>query len=84
MIALARHLRSLRPDRGPLALYGASYGAFLALLATAAVPDLWAATLAVAPLLSGERLHREAAPEVRAMIDRLGGTHRGHRRVRPA
>jgi dipeptidyl aminopeptidase/acylaminoacyl peptidase len=67
--------RYLRRERGggQLALYGPSYGAFLALVAACAEPELWSRVLAVAPMLSAERLHAEAPPEVRAMIDRLGG-----------
>lgn len=72
VLALARHVRGSRGGK-PLALYGASYGAFLALLAAGISPDLWSRVLAVAPFLSGDRLHPVASPQVRAMIDRLGG-----------
>ncbi|HEX6355302.1 alpha/beta hydrolase family protein [Actinophytocola sp.] len=72
VLATARYLRSERGG-GRLALYGASYGAFLALVAACAEPELWSRVLAVAPMLSPERLYTEATPEVRAMIDRLGG-----------
>ncbi|MEV4969869.1 S9 family peptidase [Streptomyces scopuliridis] len=72
VFALARHVHESRGGE-PLALYGASYGAFLALLAAGISPDLWSRVLAVAPLLSGDRLYPEASPQVRAMIDRLGG-----------
>lgn len=55
------------------ALYGESYGAYLALLVAAHQPDRWSRCAAVAPFLSGARLYDEASAEVRAMIDRLGG-----------
>ncbi|WP_424530267.1 alpha/beta hydrolase family protein [Sphaerisporangium viridialbum] len=61
------------PGARPPALYGASYGAYLALLATAARPDLWARAAAVAPFLSGRELYEDGPPSVRAMLDRLGG-----------
>ncbi|MFD9905913.1 alpha/beta hydrolase family protein [Streptomyces sp. NPDC059063] len=73
VVALSRHVHAQRGAERPLLLYGASYGAFLALLATAAVPALWARTLAVSPMLSADRLYLEAKDSVRAMIDRLGG-----------
>ncbi|MCX4749414.1 prolyl oligopeptidase family serine peptidase [Kitasatospora sp. NBC_01287] len=59
---------------GPPALFGVSYGAFLALLATAHAPAGQVARCAVvAPFLSGARLLAEAAPAVRALTTRLGG-----------
>ncbi|KAF4405494.1 alpha/beta hydrolase family protein [Streptomyces lycii] len=77
VLHLAGHIRGRRPtDREPPALYGHSYGAFLALLAACAAPGLWSRVAAVAPFLSGESLYRDAAPPVRAMIDRLGGRRR--------
>ncbi|MGA5816315.1 alpha/beta hydrolase family protein [Kitasatospora sp. NPDC094028] len=58
----------------PPALFGVSYGAFLALLATAHAPTGQVARCAVvAPFLSGARLLAEAAPPVRALTTRLGG-----------
>ncbi|MBL1101058.1 alpha/beta hydrolase family protein [Streptomyces coffeae] len=72
VLAVARHIHGTRGGR-PLSLYGASYGAFLALLAAGISPQLWSRVAAIAPLLSGRRLYPEASPEVRAMIDRLGG-----------
>ncbi|UCM88137.1 alpha/beta hydrolase family protein [Streptomyces marincola] len=73
VLAIARHLRAERRTPEGLALYGASYGAFLALLAAATEPELWSRTLAVAPMLGGRRLHPEADASVRALIDRLDG-----------
>ncbi|MBS2965401.1 alpha/beta fold hydrolase [Actinocrinis puniceicyclus] len=52
-------------------LFGVSYGAFLAMVALAARPDLWRGCVAVAPFLSGPKLYRDATPPVRAMLDRL-------------
>ncbi|MFJ8474675.1 alpha/beta hydrolase family protein [Kitasatospora sp. NPDC094011] len=58
----------------PPALFGVSYGAFLALLAAAHAPTEQVARCAVvAPFLSGARLLAEAAPPVRALTTRLGG-----------
>lgn len=60
-------------DGRPPALFGTSYGAFLALLAAAADPGGWSRCAAVSPFLSAERLHADASGPVRAMIDRLRG-----------
>ncbi|MEV6209826.1 alpha/beta fold hydrolase [Kitasatospora sp. NPDC051914] len=58
----------------PPALFGVSYGAFLALLAAAHAPAGHLARCAVvAPFLSGARLLAESAEPVRAMCARLGG-----------
>lgn len=58
----------------PPALFGVSYGAFLALLAAAHAPSGQVARCAVvAPFLSGARLLAEAAAPVRALTTRLGG-----------
>ncbi|WP_228638536.1 prolyl oligopeptidase family serine peptidase [Microtetraspora sp. AC03309] len=69
--------RTLTAERGPgssrLMLYGVSYGAYLALLAAAAEPHLWARTAAVAPFLSGRELYADGPAPVRTMLDRLGG-----------
>jgi pimeloyl-ACP methyl ester carboxylesterase len=52
---------------------GASYGAFLALLAVCHKPKLWSACVALAPFLSGRSLHSCAGPAARNRIERLGG-----------
>ncbi|MFE9427953.1 alpha/beta hydrolase family protein [Kitasatospora sp. NPDC006697] len=58
----------------PPALFGVSYGAFLALLTAAHAPaDRVSRCAVVAPFLSGARLLAEAAPPVRALTSRLGG-----------
>ncbi|MFJ1702112.1 alpha/beta hydrolase family protein [Kitasatospora sp. NPDC088346] len=58
----------------PPALFGVSYGAFLALLATAHAAHGQVARCAVAaPFLSGARLLAEGAAPVRALAARLGG-----------
>jgi dipeptidyl aminopeptidase/acylaminoacyl peptidase len=59
--------------RPPPALYGASYGAFLALLAMAEAPRLWSGCVAIAPFQSTTRLYADAGPGVRALLDRLDG-----------
>ncbi len=59
----------------PPALFGVSYGAFLALLTAAhAPPEQVARCAVVAPFLSGARLLAEAAAPVRALTTRLGGS----------
>ena len=70
VLAVARRLSTHRHG-APLAVYGASYGAFLALLAGAAAPGLWSRCAAVAPFLSTRRLYESASPPVRDMLDRL-------------
>ncbi|MFJ3215025.1 alpha/beta hydrolase family protein [Kitasatospora sp. NPDC086801] len=58
----------------PPALFGVSYGAFLALLAAAHAPAEQVSRCAVvAPFLSGARLLAEAAAPVRALTTRLAG-----------
>ncbi|MGH3926063.1 MAG: alpha/beta hydrolase family protein, partial [Pseudonocardiaceae bacterium] len=68
--ALAAQRRAL--DAPGLMLLGASYGAFLALLAASCQPDLWSRCVVLAPFLSGPRLHQEA-PGARGLIEQLGG-----------
>jgi alpha-beta hydrolase superfamily lysophospholipase len=71
---LCANLRAGRPAGAPRpAVYGTSYGAFLALLAAAADPGSWSACVAVAPFRSAASLYAVAAQPVRNMIDRLGG-----------
>jgi dienelactone hydrolase len=57
----------------PLRVMGSSYGAYLALLAAGADPQLWSHCAALAPFVSAESLYAEAGPQVRALIDRLDG-----------
>ncbi|RJL34057.1 alpha/beta hydrolase family protein [Bailinhaonella thermotolerans] len=56
----------------PAVLYGHSYGAYLALLAAAARPDLCRAVVAVAPFTSPRDLRREGADAVRRLLRLLG------------
>lgn len=70
---LREALAAARPRAQAPALFGTSYGAFLALLAAAAEPDLWSRCAAVAPFLSARRLHADAGPAVRSLIERLDG-----------
>jgi alpha-beta hydrolase superfamily lysophospholipase len=58
------------PDAPLPALYGISYGAFLALLAVAADPQAWARCAVVAPFLSAAGLHAAAGAGTRALIER--------------
>ena len=55
------------------AVLGISYGGYLALLAAATRPDLWSCCVAVAPFLSGPRLHAEGFATMRGMVERLDG-----------
>ncbi|MGW6705203.1 alpha/beta fold hydrolase [Streptomyces sp. NPDC054956] len=55
------------------AVFGISYGGYLALLAAATQPDAWSACVAVAPFLSGPRLHADGFATVRGMVERLDG-----------
>lgn len=72
--AIAAHLRRHRArHRAAPALYGASYGGYLALLTAMTDPGPWSACVAYAPFLSGPRLHADAAEPVRDMVVRLGG-----------
>lgn len=74
VVAVGAHLvRERGAGRPRPGLYGVSYGAFLGLLAVAEAPELWSGCVAVAPFLSGPRLHADATPPVRALLDRLDG-----------
>ena len=75
VLALGRTLERARAGRrlrAPTVL-GASYGAFLALLAASTEPELWSACVALAPFLSAPRLHADADIGVRHRVERLGG-----------
>ncbi|MEW9551186.1 alpha/beta hydrolase family protein [Nonomuraea sp. NPDC050783] len=79
ILHLGRHLTAERgPGRARPMLYGVSYGAYLALLAAAAEPDLWERAVVVAPFLSGPLLHQDGPVPVRNLIDRLGGREEIH------
>ncbi|QGK70404.1 alpha/beta fold hydrolase [Allosaccharopolyspora coralli] len=74
--ALGRDLSAERRAwglRAPI-LLGASYGAYLALLAACSEPDLWSGCIALAPFLSPAGLRVDAGRAVRERIDALGGT----------
>ncbi|MFI7690150.1 alpha/beta hydrolase family protein [Nonomuraea sp. NPDC049655] len=74
VLALGHALAAARDPGEPRPmLYGASYGAYLALLACAAQADLWSRAAVVAPFLSGRELYEDGPPPVRALLDRLGG-----------
>lgn len=66
------HDRALRQLPRPVVL-GASYGAFLALLAACQAPESWSACVALAPFLSGPRFYDSANAAVRRRIEQLGG-----------
>ncbi|MGW1081712.1 alpha/beta hydrolase family protein [Kitasatospora sp. NPDC002522] len=72
--AVAAHVRDHRAAglQRP-AVLGISYGGYLALLAAGTRPDLWSGCVAVAPFLSGPRLHAEGFATVRGMVERLDG-----------
>jgi len=71
--AVAAWLR--RSGAGLPALWGTSYGGYLALLAAAAEPDGWAGCVAISPFASAASLDAVAGPQVRALIARLDGCH---------
>jgi pimeloyl-ACP methyl ester carboxylesterase len=74
VLHIARDLvRSRKPELPRPVLVGASYGAFLALLAAAEAPALWSACVALAPFLSASAFHAGASGEVRHRIAELGG-----------
>ncbi|GAB3412911.1 alpha/beta hydrolase family protein [Flindersiella endophytica] len=79
ILRIAADLHAYRIRRGlglglsQLRLYGHSYGAFLALLAAAEAPHLWAKCAALAPFTSAHTLYPQAGPGVRALVDHLGG-----------
>jgi alpha-beta hydrolase superfamily lysophospholipase len=78
VVAVGAHLARVRGGRRPPpALWGASYGAFLALLALAEAPSLWSGCVAIAPFRSARRLYAEAGPRVCALLDRLDGPAAG-------
>lgn len=85
VLQLARDLRAERAPLGlsPPVVVGASYGAFLALLAASHEPDLWSGCVALAPFLSGPRLHEDAGAVVRERVAALGGLDRANDPVRP-
>ncbi len=57
----------------PLRVMGCSYGAYLALLAAGADPQLWSHCAALAPFVSAASLYPEAGLRVQALIERLDG-----------
>lgn len=57
----------------PLRVMGHSYGAYLALLAAGADPQLWSHCAALAPFVSAASLYPEAGSRVRVLIERLDG-----------
>lgn len=74
VLAVARAVDRARDPALPRpVVLGASYGAFLALLAAGEEPDLWSGCIALAPFLSGPRLHAEAGAAVRHRVEQLGG-----------
>ena len=82
--AIARGLDAQRRalDVPELMLLGTSYGAFLALLAAGCQPGLWSRCVALAPFLSGPRLHQES-PSAQGLIEQLGGLETLHDDIGP-
>jgi pimeloyl-ACP methyl ester carboxylesterase len=68
---------SIAASRGGLGLprprlFGVSYGAFLALLAAAAAPELWSHCVAIAPFCSARGLYSDGSDGVRSFLRRHG------------
>ncbi|MGW8358312.1 alpha/beta hydrolase family protein [Streptomyces wedmorensis] len=55
----------------PLMLFGASYGAYLALLAVGSDPELWSRCCVSAPFTSSRSLYHEGSSSVRSFLRRL-------------
>ncbi len=66
--SVSAHRRGLPPPM----LLGVSYGAFLALLATAAAPAVWSRCAAVGPFSSARSLYADGSDGVRSFLRRLG------------
>ncbi len=74
VLAISRALVSNRAASAPRPIVlGTSYGAFLALLAAAVDPSLWAGCVAISPFLSGPSLYPQAGETIRTLIKRMGG-----------
>lgn len=73
VLAVGRHLHARRGGVPGMGLMGTSYGGFLALLAAAAGPQLWRYCVAISAFSSAARLHQQAGPAVRRLIERSGG-----------
>jgi pimeloyl-ACP methyl ester carboxylesterase len=71
---LAESVAAYRDGRGlpSLGLFGVSYGAFLALLAAAAAPELWSRCVAIAPFCSARTLYSEGSDGVKSFLRRHG------------
>ena len=71
---LAISVSAYRRSQGlpPLMLFGVSYGAFLALLAAAAAPDLWSHCAAISPFCSADSLYAAGQESVKSFLRRLG------------
>ena len=72
VVAIAADLTAKRAGLPLPIVLGVSYGAFLALLAASAAPQMWSACVALAPLLSGARLHTAGSPWVGHRAAKLG------------
>ncbi|EWM09985.1 S9 family peptidase [Kutzneria sp. 744] len=70
---IAAHIQDRRAGLARPGVFGISYGGYLALLAAATRPELWSDCVAVAPFLSGPRLHADGFGGVRNMVERLDG-----------
>ncbi|MGI9002536.1 MAG: alpha/beta hydrolase family protein [Pseudonocardia sp.] len=79
VLHLGRDLSSERARHGLAApaVLGASYGAYLALLAAGTAPELWSSCVALAPFLSGPSLYDNGDAEVRRRVETLGGLKNG-------
>lgn len=79
VLAILRSVCAARRQIGrpaPVTL-GISYGAYLALLASRAGPDLMSGCVALAPFSSPRRLHGESSAAVRALLETQAGVDPG-------
>lgn len=76
VLTLGRSLARERDGLPAPVVLGASYGGFLALLAACTEPELWSSCIAMAPFLSGPRVHAAGDARVRRRVERLGGLDR--------
>jgi pimeloyl-ACP methyl ester carboxylesterase len=71
ILRVGEDIGAVRRARGlpPPALFGASYGAYLGLLAACCGPELWSCCVSLAPFTWARRLYEDGSAAVRELID---------------